>query len=69
MQNEVDLHKLQAHSMAYSTQLLKGILKVLTDMHCKDWSDEAKADYLAKLKDDMGAFKDFLMEASKPSQK
>ena len=61
----VDSLKLQAHAYAYSTQFLKGILKVLTDMHTKEMSLPDAEKYVKDLAADMKLFDDFLKNASK----
>lgn len=63
---KVNLNSLQGHALTLSTELLKGILKVLTDMHCKNMSDTERSKYIADLQEDMSALHDALIESSRP---
>jgi hypothetical protein len=66
MASTLDLHTLQAQYAVTTAPLLRGILKVLTDMHCRNMTDGEKAIYMAQLENDMDDFKDALKQASKP---
>lgn len=62
---KVNLNSLQGHALTLSTELLKGILKVLTDMHCKNMNDDERSKYITDLQEDMSALHDALIESSR----
>lgn len=61
---QVNLHKLQVHTMVESAPYLKGILQVLCDMHCKGMTQDENKDYVQRLEDSMKELRDSLLNVS-----
>jgi hypothetical protein len=64
---KIDSQVLAATTQMETAATLKGILKVLTDIHCKDMDTVSRAEYLASVEKELTDMRDRLKEMSKPT--